>query len=182
MQAGRFYITSDSPREATSPSVTIDGHTISARRSSLARPLTVRLDETTGAIASLRYDDHELVDAKAATALNDYFYLPGSDLKGLRRNGPVKISVKERGPLIASLLVESDAPGCRRLTREVRVHGLKQLCRDHQHGRQVASAGEGGGPFWIWLQRAGRRCACRRALGLLCGPNWTSCPAPAATG
>lgn len=123
--ARRFYITSDAPRAATSPSVTIDGHTISAHRSSLARPLTVRLDETTGAIASLRYDDHELVDAKAATALNDYFYLPGADLKGLQHNGPVKISVKERGPLIASLLVESDAPGCRHLTREVRVHGLR---------------------------------------------------------
>ena len=35
------------------------------------------------------------MDAKAATALNDYFYLPGSDLKGLQRNGPPRISVKE---------------------------------------------------------------------------------------
>ena len=65
--------------------------------------------------------NRELVDAKAATALNDYFYLPGSDLKGLQRNGPPRISVKEHGPLVASLLIESDAPGCKRLTREVRV-------------------------------------------------------------
>ena len=59
--------------------------------------------------------------AALATALNDYFYLPGSDLKGLQRNGPPRITVKEAGPLLASLLIESDAPGCRRLTREVRV-------------------------------------------------------------
>ena len=33
----------------------------------------------------------------------------------------MKISIKERGPLVASLLIESEAPGCRKLTREVRV-------------------------------------------------------------
>ena len=33
----------------------------------------------------------------------------------------MKITVKERGPLVASLLIESDAPGCRRLSRELRV-------------------------------------------------------------
>ncbi len=84
---------------------------------------TVKIDEHTGAIASLySYRLHEeLVDRKAATALNDYFYLPGSDLKGLERNGPPRISVKEHGPLVASLLIESDAPGCKSLAREVRV-------------------------------------------------------------
>jgi hypothetical protein len=40
----------------------------------------------------------------------------------------VKISVQEAGPLVASLLVESDAPSCRRLTREVRVvEGLDRV-------------------------------------------------------
>ena len=43
--------------------------------------------------------DVELADAKAKAALNDYLYLPGSDLKGLKRNGPVKISARETGPL-----------------------------------------------------------------------------------
>ena len=87
------------------------------------REFTVKIDEHTGGITSLfsRSLNRELVDAKAATALNDYFYLPGSDLKGLQRNGPPRISVKESGPLVASLLIESDAPGCKRLLREVRV-------------------------------------------------------------
>ena len=53
--------------------------------------------------------------------LNDYFYVPGKDPKDAQRNGPVKITVKEAGPLVASLLVECDAPGCRKLTREVRL-------------------------------------------------------------
>lgn len=49
-------------------------------------------------------------------------------MENLQHNGPPTISVKERGPLIASLLVESDAPGCRKLTREVRViEGLERV-------------------------------------------------------
>ena len=42
--------------------------------------------------------NRELVDAKAATALNDYFYLPGSDLKGLQRNGTPRITREGEGP------------------------------------------------------------------------------------
>ena len=95
-----------------------------AEAAALAHPaFKVKIDLRTGGIASLfsRSLNRELVDAKAATALNDFFYLPGSDLKGLQRNGAPRISVKERGPLVASLLIECDAPGCKRLLREVRV-------------------------------------------------------------
>jgi hypothetical protein len=91
---------------------------------------SVRIDEQTGAIKSLfsRALNQELVDAKANTAINDYFYLPGADLKGLKRNGEPRITVKEKGPLVASLLIESDAPGCKRLFREVRlVDGLHRV-------------------------------------------------------
>ena len=97
---------------------------VRAEGATLGHPdLTVKIDAKTGGIVSLfsRSLNRELVDAQAATALNDYFYLPGSDLKGLQRNSPPRISVQEPGPLVASLLIESDAPGCKRLRREVRV-------------------------------------------------------------
>lgn len=97
---------------------------VKAEGSMLSHPeFEVRIDERTGGIASLfsRELKQELVNGEAATALNDYFYLPGSDLKGVQRNGPPRISVKERGSLVASLLIESEAPGCKRLAREVRV-------------------------------------------------------------
>ena len=54
-------------------------------------------------------------------ALNDYRYMLGSDAAGAKSNGPVKITVVEPGPLVAALRIESDAPGCKKLTREVRV-------------------------------------------------------------
>jgi hypothetical protein len=125
LRCQRFYITAGKPPERNEPGAQAEGVTLTSPRSALAAALQLRLNEQTGAIASLTYGGQEYVDPQAPTALNEYFYLPGSDLKGLQRNGPVKISVKERGPLIASLTVESQAPGCRKLTREYRVHALR---------------------------------------------------------
>jgi hypothetical protein len=121
----RFTITNGEPSPLPKFATKAEGNWLVSGSSAVAGGMTVRIDERTGAIASLRYGDRELVDPKAASALNDFFYLPGSDVKDLERNGPAKISVKERGPLIASLLVECDAPGCHRLTREYRLHALR---------------------------------------------------------
>jgi len=88
--------------------------------------LAVKLDSNTGAISSVRQAglDVEL----AGGQINRYLYLPGSNVKDARPNGPAKITVKESGPLVVSLLVESTAPGCRRLVREVRlVDGLDRV-------------------------------------------------------
>ena len=77
------------------------------------------MNASTGAIKSLKRAgiDPELANG----AINSYVYLPGGNINNAKPNGPVKISVKENGPLVASLLIESDAPGCKKLTREVRV-------------------------------------------------------------
>ena len=123
----RLFFTSKKPAvTATSPLI-VEGTTISAKPSGNRKSLIVRINPQTGAISSLRYGEHEFVNPKEQTELNDYFYLPGSDLKNLQRNGKVKISVKENGPLVASLLVESDAPGCRKLVREIRVHAPENI-------------------------------------------------------
>ena len=85
--------------------------------------LRLRLDQKTGGIIELRAKaiDGNLVDISSREGLNDYLYLRGDDLKEIQRNGPVRIRVKESGPLVASLVVESNAPGCRKLVREVRL-------------------------------------------------------------
>jgi alpha-mannosidase len=74
-------------------------------------------------VASLKWKerDIELANQEAGVGLNDYFYVAGRDPKDPQPNGPARISVQERGPLVASVLVESDAPGCSKLTRELRV-------------------------------------------------------------
>ncbi len=85
--------------------------------------LRLRVDERTGGIVDLRTPSIEgnLVDTASGQALNDYLYLRGNNLADLKRNGSVKITVKEPGPLLASLLIESEAPGCNRLLREIRL-------------------------------------------------------------
>lgn len=83
----------------------------------------VRVDRTSGAIVELtaRGVEGNLADTAEAQGLNEYLFLPGNKLEDLRRNGPVRIRAGEAGPLVGSLIVESEAPGCRRLVREIRM-------------------------------------------------------------
>ncbi len=85
--------------------------------------LTVKIDRRTGAIASLTCTgiDVDLAEGEAGFGLNAYFYVAGRDPKDPKGNGPVRISVKENGPVIASLVIESDAPGAHGLRREIRL-------------------------------------------------------------
>jgi len=101
----------------TSGNVRAQGAELSNKR------IALKVDEKTGAITSLKLKELniELVNDEAGLGLNDYFYVAGRDPKDPQRCGPVKISIKERGPVVASLLIESDAPGCHKLTREVRL-------------------------------------------------------------
>jgi alpha-mannosidase len=113
--AKRFVLTPELPKRMGKASATAHG----LRTGSLS----VVIDEQSGAISSLRLAglNQELVDPKAPVALNDYRYVLGADAKGARSNGKPTIRVVDAGPLVASLQIESDAPGCNRLIRQVRV-------------------------------------------------------------
>jgi len=92
--------------------------------------ISLTVNQKTGAIQSLKWKalNADLVNRKTGLGLNDYFYVAGRDPKDPQRNGAVNISVKEQGPLVASLLIESDAPGCQQLTRELRlVDGIDRV-------------------------------------------------------
>jgi alpha-mannosidase len=102
-----------------------------AEGTTLATPsLAAQLDPASGAITSLRSAaiNAELSDTSSGVGLNRYYYVTSNRVKEARQAGPAKITVKESGPLVASLLVESDAPGCVKLSREIRViDGLDRL-------------------------------------------------------
>ena len=87
----------------------------------------VVVDEKTGAIKSLRNHsiDNNFADSASGENLNDYLFLHGNKLADLQGNGPVTISVREKGPLLAVLSIRSEAPGCNSLVREIQlVRGL----------------------------------------------------------
>lgn len=47
--------------------------------------------------------------------------LDGPDVECIQRSGSARITVEENGPLVASLKIESSAPGCNSLVRKVRL-------------------------------------------------------------
>ncbi|MBI4605133.1 MAG: hypothetical protein HY721_24480, partial [Planctomycetes bacterium] len=120
--------------------------------------LRVRLDGATGAVVELRARgiEEDLVDAASGHALNDYLFLPGDDLSRLERSGPAAIRVLEKGPLVASLLVESKAPGCRKLLREVRLAaGFDHLWLADTVDKERAQANPKPGD-WSFAQKGGK--------------------------
>ncbi|MBN2577950.1 MAG: hypothetical protein JXB10_03085 [Pirellulales bacterium] len=99
---------------------------VSIEKTELISPkFRVSMDPQTGNIRSCRdlILDRELVDSENPVGWNSYYYVVGSDVKGARTSGPATVRVMESGPLVAALKIESDAPGCNRLTREVRLIG-----------------------------------------------------------
>jgi hypothetical protein len=60
--------------------------------------------------------------------LNDYVYVPGRDPGRGQRAGRPKVTLVDPGPLVATLRLDSEAPGCSTLIREIRmVAGLDHL-------------------------------------------------------
>jgi alpha-mannosidase len=86
--------------------------------------LTVSVNPQTGAIDNLtaKENDAQLVDKTRGAGLNQYLYVSGMDSAKAQGLSNVRVRVKEQGPLVASLLVEADAPGERRYSSEVRIY------------------------------------------------------------
>ena len=84
----------------------------------------VQINQETGAIQDLSFSgfkSQNLVNRNSGYEINDYAFLDSSRTDHILKASNVKITIKENGPLVASLLIESDAPGCNKLTREVRL-------------------------------------------------------------
>ncbi len=82
------------------------------------------IDPVSGTVRSLLWLERggtELVDTTRLPGLNSYHYVPGLDPKAAVGAKPGRISIGESGPLAASLIVESEAPGCKSLRREYRL-------------------------------------------------------------
>jgi len=84
----------------------------------------VDVDPGTGDVTHLvdKKTGHDFVDAKSPYAINSFRYLKGSDAaKNALAPSNVKVVAGENGPVLASLKIESSAPGCNKLVREVRL-------------------------------------------------------------
>jgi alpha-mannosidase len=89
--------------------------------------LSLSINPQTGAIASLKKNGVELVDA-ARGGLDEYLYVPGTDSRKAQGISNVHVRAKEQGDLVVSLLVEGDAPGAKHYSSEIRlVEGIDRV-------------------------------------------------------
>ena len=82
--------------------------------------ISVKLDPETGAIRSLKTSAGvELVDTSALRGLNQYCYVPGRSPGKVQMNMVKEVQIKEQGPLVGTVRIISEAPGCKSLVQEV---------------------------------------------------------------
>jgi hypothetical protein len=86
--------------------------------------IRAKVDAKSGNIVELARHGRpdNLVDRSRGEAVNEYLFLGGNDLSKIQRSGPARIVVEEQGPLVASVRVESTAPGSRSLVRRIRLN------------------------------------------------------------
>jgi alpha-mannosidase len=82
-----------------------------------------KVDKKNGNIVEFmsKRSTHNLVDTSLDEAVNKYLFLEGKDTSKVSTSGPVRIAIEEPGPLIATIRIESSAPGCVDLVRRVRL-------------------------------------------------------------
>jgi alpha-mannosidase len=91
--------------------------------------LSLAIDPKSGAIQSLMWIERqiELVD-RSKGGLNQYLYVPGKDPRTARPLSNVRVRVQGTPNLVGSLVVEAEAPGCRKYSTEYRmIAGIPRL-------------------------------------------------------
>jgi alpha-mannosidase len=120
--------------------------------------IRVVVDPQTGGISELyrRGSGENLVDTRNGGRVNQFLYLPGSDLAELQSNGAASITIDEAGPLVATLRIESDAPTCKSLVRKVRLDYVELTnIVDKKRAPMNPNPGKGG-PGDDWAQHGGK--------------------------
>jgi hypothetical protein len=112
LAARRLLVVAGRPAGPPRPA-TVQGTTLDNGR------LRVVVDPATGAIRSARAAATGDVELVSTLGMNGYLYVPGLDPAAAVGPGPSRVTIQERGPLVATLRIESDAPGARRLVRRV---------------------------------------------------------------
>jgi hypothetical protein len=83
-----------------------------------------RIDSKNGNIVEFMSGSstRNLVDTSGNEAVNQYVYLEGKDTSKVTTSGPVRITIEDPGPLVATIRIESSAPGSTDLVRRVRLN------------------------------------------------------------
>jgi len=92
--------------------------------------LSLSINQRTGAIENFRWklNGTQLADTSRGLGLNQYLYVPGNNPADARPLKNVKVKIQESGHLVASLLIEAEAPGCKSYTSAIRlIDGMSRV-------------------------------------------------------
>lgn len=80
------------------------------------RPLTITIDQATGALTTLTWRGHNLI----RPGFNQYEYVPGRDPAEAQNAKVKRIDTTENGPLLTVIRIHAEAPGAKSLVIEYR--------------------------------------------------------------
>jgi alpha-mannosidase len=83
--------------------------------------IEVEIDPKSGNITGMLETSTGRNFADAGKGLNTFTWQPGKGLGNAKSDSNIVISLKETGPLVVEVQVTSQAPGCRSLTRNIRI-------------------------------------------------------------
>jgi hypothetical protein len=114
--SARFHLSTGAPHVPARPVTVLDG----VLDNGVVR---AKVDSKNGNIVELMSSasKRNLVDTSQDQAVNQYLFLEGKDTSKVTTSGPVRIAIEESGPLVATIRIESSAPGCVDLLRRVRL-------------------------------------------------------------
>ena len=83
--------------------------------------LRAEIDEGTGNLTRLTQHGSQHNVIQQGGGANEYLFLSQTDFAHLGRSGTPKLTIEDHGPLVATLRIDSSAPGCKSLVRRVRL-------------------------------------------------------------
>ncbi len=85
--------------------------------------LELQIDPKTGVIKSLKKQSVEFIKENSSFGTNEYLYTEGRNPENTRRAEDIKVEIKEKGPLVATLIIHSTtAPGAKEIRSEVSIY------------------------------------------------------------
>lgn len=117
----RYHLSASKPHRSVQR-VTVGGGVLDNGK------VRVRIDDQTGNIVELAGagSPKNLIDTSQREAANQLLFLEGNDISKLQTSGPSKLSVEDSGPLVATVRIDSSAPGCAGLVRRVRLNAYAE--------------------------------------------------------
>jgi len=90
--------------------------------------MDIYVDPITGTITEIKDNIYNKNIIKMNDYLNELFYVQGKNSDSAKHLSNIRLIKQENGPVVSSILIEADAPGCKKFSTEYRLYeGINRL-------------------------------------------------------